>query len=262
MNEIDRKNAAGLRSKELLPRRASAAGRGADSGGVQDLRHSGGGDQVAELDQFALYAPVPPRWVVRSDADHELADCGCRRRPAGGPSAGVVPFTCDQPPVPDEPCRRGNRERLAPLSAGDQPRQWGEPQPVARLVADAADLAAQDRALVPQDQELGILGHLTPGQHHEAAEQAAHKQVDSREDHSGAISPRKTPPATPDRVIEPYRITDGLLSAISDRLTAVQPERRGAIMPTGRWSTVLPRRSADGRGARSLGGGGTLEHSS
>ena len=207
MNEIDRKNAAGLRSKELLPLWAGAAGRGADSGGVQDLPHSGGGDRVAELDQFALYAPVPPRWVVRSDADHELADRGCRRRPAGGPSAGVVPFTCDQPPVPGEQRRRGNREHLA-LPAGDQPRQWGEPQRVARLAADAADLAAQDRVLVPQDQELGILGHLTPGQHHEAAEQAAHKQVDGREDHSGMISPRKTPPATPissNRALQDYR---------------------------------------------------------
>src|ERR1035441_7239669 len=121
------------RSKELLPRRAGAAGRGADSGGVQDLPHSGGDDRVAGLDQFALYAPVPPRWVVRSDADHELADRGCRRRPAGGLSAGVVPFSCDQPPVPGEQRRRGNREHVAPLSARDQPRQCREPQPVARL---------------------------------------------------------------------------------------------------------------------------------
>src|SRR5208282_2266308 len=98
------------------------------------------------------------------------------------------------------------REHLAPLWARDQPRQCREPQPVARLVADAAELAAQDRVLVPQDQELGILGHLTPGQHHEAAEQAAHKQVDGREDHSGMISPRKAPPATPDRVIEPHKL--------------------------------------------------------
>ena len=30
-----------------------------------------------------------------------------------------------------------------------------------------------------------------------------HDQVDGREDHSGMISPRKTPPATPDRVAEP-----------------------------------------------------------
>jgi hypothetical protein len=35
------------------------------------------------------------------------------------------------------------------------------------------------------------------------SEQTAHKKVDAREDHSGMISPGKTPPARPDRVIEP-----------------------------------------------------------
>jgi hypothetical protein len=33
---------------------------------------------VAELDELALHAPMAPRWVVRCDADHELADRGCR----------------------------------------------------------------------------------------------------------------------------------------------------------------------------------------
>src|SRR5208283_5457902 len=125
------------------------------AGSATQWRH----DRVAELDQFALYAPVPPRWIVRSDADRELADReladrGCRRRPTGGPSAGVVPFTCDQPPVPGEQRRRGNREHLAPLSPLDPRRQWRER--TAGSPADAADLAAQDRVLVPQDQELGV----------------------------------------------------------------------------------------------------------
>jgi hypothetical protein len=47
-----------------------------------------------------------------------------------------------------------------------------------RLVADPADLAAQDRVLVPEHQELGVLGRLAPGQHHLAAEQTAHDEVD------------------------------------------------------------------------------------
>jgi hypothetical protein len=55
------------------------------------------------------------------------------------------------------------------------------------LVADPADLAAQHRVLVPEYQQLGVLGHLPPGQHHQAAQQTAHEQVDSREDHSAMI---------------------------------------------------------------------------
>ena len=69
--------------------------------------------------------------------------------------------------------------------------QCREPQPVARLVADPADLAAQDRVLVPEYQEFGILGHLTPSLHLEAGEQTACDQVDARGDRSGMISARK-----------------------------------------------------------------------
>ena len=36
-----------------------------------------------------------------------------------------------------------------------------------------ADLAAQHRVLVPGREEFGILGHLAPGEHYHAAEQAA-----------------------------------------------------------------------------------------
>jgi hypothetical protein len=75
---------------------------------------------------------------------------------------------------------------------GDQPGQCREPQPAGRLAADPADLAAQHRVLVPEHQELGIPGRLTPGQHHQAAEQTACEQADHREDHSAMIPARKT----------------------------------------------------------------------
>ena len=132
---------------------------------MQDLPHGGGGDRVAELDELAVHPPVPPGRVVRGDADDELADRGCCGRPAGTALAGVVPSAGDQSPVPGEQRRRGHREDLAPPAAGDQPGQCCEPQPVGWLVADPADLAAQHRVLVPEHQELGVLGRLTPGQH-------------------------------------------------------------------------------------------------
>jgi hypothetical protein len=91
-------------------------------------------------------------------------------------------------------------ERQAYSQVNNLYPRFGTPQ-----VTDPANLAAQHRVVVPEHQEFGILGHLTPGQHHHTAEQTAHEQVDAREDHSGMISARKTPPATPDRVIEPHR---------------------------------------------------------
>jgi hypothetical protein len=71
---------------------------------------------------------------------------------------------------------------------GNQSRQCRKPQPAARLVADPAGLTAQHRVLVPQHQQLGIYGHLTPGQHHQAAGQATREQIDDREDHPAMIS--------------------------------------------------------------------------
>ena len=41
--------------------------------------------------------------------------------------------------------------------------------------------------LIAQHQEFGILGHLTPGQHHQAAQQTARKHVGDGEDHSAMI---------------------------------------------------------------------------
>jgi hypothetical protein len=36
--------------------------------GMQDLPHCGAGDRVAEFDEFALHATVPPRRIVGRDA--------------------------------------------------------------------------------------------------------------------------------------------------------------------------------------------------
>jgi hypothetical protein len=125
VDEVDRQDAAGLGSQELLPGRARAAGRGIDPGRVQNLPHRGSSDPVTEPDEFALRADAPCR-IVRGRADHELSDCGCRERLPGTPPVRVVPLACDQPAVSGEERRRGHREHLpsSPLGglAGTVPR--------------------------------------------------------------------------------------------------------------------------------------------
>ena len=54
-------------------------------------------------------------------------------------------------------------------------------------LADENAVLPQYRVLVPEHEQFGILGHPTPGQHHQAAEQTANEQVDDREDHSAMI---------------------------------------------------------------------------
>jgi hypothetical protein len=92
------------------------------------------------------------------------------------------------------PPAAGARRAASPGSPGTPRNQSGQrrkPQPVDWLVTNPADLAAQDSVLVPQHQKLGILGHLPPGQHRQAAQQAANKQVDHRNDHSAMIPARQ-----------------------------------------------------------------------
>ena len=89
--------------------------------------------------------------------------------------------------MPGEQRRRGHGEHITPPASGDQPGQCCEPEPVGRLLADLADLAAEYRILMPEHQEFGVLGRLTPGHHHQTAEQMEREQVDDEEDHSAMI---------------------------------------------------------------------------
>jgi len=152
VHEAGGDDAASLGGEELLPCRARPAGRGIDPGVVQDLPDGGSRDLVAELAELALYPPVAPGRVLRRHAYHEPADRGCGGRPSRTPPVRVVPFTCDQPPVPGKQRRRGHGEHVAPAVPRDQPGQRGKPQPAGWLVADLGDLAAEHCVLMPEDQ--------------------------------------------------------------------------------------------------------------
>jgi len=121
VHEVGGQDAAGLGGQELLPGRSGAPVRRADPGVVQDLPDRGGCDVMAEPHQLALDAAVTPARVICGDADHELADRGCRARPSGTPSAGVVPFPGGEAAMPGKQRRRGHAKHCAPLGARDQP---------------------------------------------------------------------------------------------------------------------------------------------
>jgi len=184
VDEVDREDAAGLCGQELLPRRARAAGRWADTGIMQDLPYRRGRDRMAEPDQFALHPPVPPGWIVRRHLDHELPDRGYRRRPSGMPAACIVPFArdnrrCHASSVAGVTMNTSCRRRRGTIAT--KPRATaGRP-----VRTDSADLAAQDHVLVPEHQELGIFGHLVPGQ-------TTYEQVDNRNDHAAMIPAGKS----------------------------------------------------------------------
>ena len=74
----------------------------------------------------------------------------------------------------------GHREHLGPAAAGDRPGQGREPEPAGWLAGSGPGrLAGAVPRFRPEHQQFGVLGRITPGVHHQRAEQAAHQQVDT-----------------------------------------------------------------------------------
>ena len=113
-----------------------------------------------------------------------------------GPSGSTRPSRLCQRCFPPSPASPGSDCAQLPPSCCDSPARRS------RTSFDSQRLTAHQR-LVAHHQEFGILGHLAPGQQHQAAEQTAHGQVDDRKDHSAMIPTAR--PSRPDPVIEPRR---------------------------------------------------------
>jgi hypothetical protein len=77
---------------------------------------------MAQPDQFALHAPMPPGRVLGCHAHHEILDCRGGGWPSGSTASGVVPLSGNQPAVPGQDRGRSNREDLGPAATGHQPR--------------------------------------------------------------------------------------------------------------------------------------------
>jgi hypothetical protein len=103
---------------------------------------------VAEVDQFALPAPVSPARVFGGHADDELLDHCCSGRTSRSAARGVVPLPGNQPAMPGQDRGGSDQEYLRPALPWQQPGQGGQPRPIGRCVADSGDLPAQHGVLV------------------------------------------------------------------------------------------------------------------
>jgi len=86
---------------------------------------------------------------------------------------------------------------MEPMLLWEEAGQRREDGPVWPGGAWSAELSAQDRDLVAQDEDLGVLGCLRSGQQSEPAEELAEDQVEESERHAGdgrgLHSPRRKP---------------------------------------------------------------------
>ena len=88
VQEVNRKDPAGLGMQKLPPRRARAAWRWIDSRGVQDLPHGGRRDRHAGFRQVAVDATVSPQRIFLRQAGDQAGDAG------GPPAAGRACAGC------------------------------------------------------------------------------------------------------------------------------------------------------------------------
>ena len=90
---------SGLRVSELFP------------GAMEDLPSGGGADLVAESDEFAVHAPIPPGGIFGGQAHGQGTDAGgdgwsARLAARGGPAAS------DELAVPVQDRGRGGQESV------------------------------------------------------------------------------------------------------------------------------------------------------
>jgi hypothetical protein len=128
-------------------------------------------------------AAVSPQRILLCQANGKAGDALDRRRAAGlAPLARVV-LLRGQLAVPGQQRRGRDRKDLTPAPARYEPCQRSEPGPVTGLVPHPADVAAQHRVLVAQNQQLGVLGQITTEQHDQQPEHGTDDQVNEGEDH-------------------------------------------------------------------------------
>jgi hypothetical protein len=72
---------------------------------------------------------------------------------------------------------------VQPQARRQQPPEGRDHGTVSPVRLRTGDLAAQDRDIVPQDQDLRVLGGIAPRQERQPAEHPDHEQVDKADEH-------------------------------------------------------------------------------
>jgi hypothetical protein len=102
-----------------------------------------------------------------------------RRAPGG---IRIDPLILDDAPVPGEQ-GAGCHDPVQPQAPGQQPSQCGDHRTVSPVRSRAGNLTAQDRDLVPEHQDLDVLGGVASREQRQPAEQPDHEQIDQANAH-------------------------------------------------------------------------------
>jgi hypothetical protein len=177
MEEIHRENRLRLGLQERPPGLPGPAWCGIYARVLQDLPYRRRRELVSQYGQLAVDAPVSPARIA--SRHHQDQRPYPRRGP--GPSRTATrtrPAPPDQVSMPaQQGPRRHDQAQLTKPAARQYPRQRSQDRPVSPRQAGSLDLALEDGDLMTQDQDLGVLGTVGPGEQCEPAEHADHHQI-------------------------------------------------------------------------------------
>ncbi len=136
---------------------------------------------MPEAEELTLDAAVSPSRVLPGQPPDQLTDLLPDRRAPG--AIGIGPLVPHHAPVPREQ-RGGCHDPVQPQVPGQQPHERGYHRTVGPVRFRAGDLAAQDCDLVPQYQDLHVLGGVAAGEQRHPAEQPDHEEVEEANEHN------------------------------------------------------------------------------
>lgn len=132
---------------------------------------------MAEAGQLAVDAPVSPAWVVPRHLQRQRTYHLRGPRPPGC-TVRISPAPLDQGGVPAQQGPRGDGQaELAEPCTGQQPGQDRQQRPVSPGQARALNLPLKHCNLMPQQQDLGILGAVRTGEQSQPAEHPQRRHV-------------------------------------------------------------------------------------
>src|ERR1039457_2801377 len=195
---------------ELPPRGVVArSGCGGNLQGLEDPADGGCAYPVAGFQQLALNPLVSPGVVLGGEPLDERCGLGADRRPSC--PAGVGPLAGDQAAVPPQDGAGGDQP-VHPQPCRQETDERGEDCAVGPVQPGPGIGAAQHGDLVPQHQQLGVLGSRAPAEQDQPAAQPDENEIEQAEGHGRSSCPTAAWPIAAahmlGRLLAPHRVVN------------------------------------------------------
>jgi hypothetical protein len=193
----------------------------------QDRTHRTWSNRDTKPAQFTDDAPLAPGWVLAREPNDQRRCVAIDGWPSRCPMR-ARPAARHQPLMPAQQCPRADREDRPPVSRQNATKRRQQ-QPVRLAQPRSPRLAAQDRQLVAQHQDLQLLSPPRPTKEHHQLEQTPNDQVRKRQEHA-------RPPEGGNRRTLPNR----QLSTPRPRVTEFSNPTRAPSPPPRAEATLFP----------------------